>query len=42
MERWFFGVDGVDGDGNGGCECEAVGVGIMGGRLTNLGVAIIA
>ena len=42
MERWFFGVDGIDGDGNGSCECNGVGVGIMGGQPTNLGVAILA
>ena len=42
MERWFFGVDGIDGDGDGGCKCEGVGVGIMGRRPTNLGVAILA
>ena len=39
-----LGAERIDGggDGNGGCKGEGVGVGIMGGRPTNLGVAILA
>ena len=39
-----LGAERIDGggDGDGGCKGEGVGVGIMGGRPTNLGVAILA